>query len=78
MRISIGITIRIIIEGRITTGIICVRKIGITVRITIGFTITIRITIFQRTMTSGLTVFGKRGRQTHGWTHNMFFAHTTE
>jgi hypothetical protein len=28
-------------------------------------------------MTSGLTVVGKRGRQTHGRTHNMFFAHTT-
>jgi hypothetical protein len=79
-RISVGITIRII-GGRITTGIICIRKMGITMRITIGFkitiSITIRITILKRTMTSGLTVVGKQGRQTHGRTHNMFFAHTT-
>jgi hypothetical protein len=73
IRISVGITIRIIIGGRITTGIICIRKM----EITIGFTITIRITILKRTLTSGLTVVGKRGRQTHGRTHNMFFAHTT-
>jgi hypothetical protein len=52
-------------------------KMRITVRIKIGFTITISITILRRTITSGLTVVGKRGRQTHGWTHNMFFAHTT-
>jgi hypothetical protein len=77
IRISVGITTRIIIGGRITTGIICIRKMGITVRITIGFTITISITILKRTMTSGLTVVGKRGRQTHGRTHNMLFAHTT-
>jgi hypothetical protein len=54
---------------------------GITIRITIGFTITIsitiRITILKRTMTSGLTVAGKRGRHTHGRIHNMFFTHTT-
>jgi hypothetical protein len=37
---------------------------------------TIRITILKRSMTSGLNV-GKQGRQTHGRTHNMFFAHTT-
>jgi hypothetical protein len=49
MRITIGIRIRIsvgiiIIGGRITTGIICIRiKMGITTRITIGFTITIQI-----------------------------------
>jgi hypothetical protein len=81
MRISVGITIRIIIGGSITTGIICIRKIRITVRITIGFTITIsitiRITILKRTMTSGLTVVGKQDRQTHGRTRNMFFVHTT-
>jgi hypothetical protein len=81
IRISAGITIRIIIGGRITTGIICIRKMGITMRITIGFkitiSITIRITILKRTMTYGLTVVGKQGRQTHGRTHNMFFAHTT-
>jgi hypothetical protein len=29
IRIPVGITIRIIIGGRITTGIICIRKIGI-------------------------------------------------
>jgi hypothetical protein len=79
IRISVGITI-IIIGGRIT-GTICIRKMGITVRITIGFTITvsitIRITILKRTMTSGLTVVGKQGRQTHRRTINMFFAHTT-
>jgi hypothetical protein len=67
--ISVGITIRIIIRGRVTTGIICIRKMGITMRITIEFTITIsitiRITILKRTMTSGLTVVGNRGRQTH-------------
>jgi hypothetical protein len=54
---------------------------GITVRIKIGFTITIsittRITTLKRTITSGLTVVGKRCRQTHGRTHNVFFAHTT-
>jgi hypothetical protein len=44
IRISVGITIRIII-GRITTAIICIRKMGITMRIKIGFTITISITI---------------------------------
>jgi hypothetical protein len=69
------------IGGRITTGIICIRKMGITVRITIGFTIaisiTIRIIILKRPMTSGLTVVGKRGRPTHGRTHNMLFSHTT-
>jgi hypothetical protein len=77
IRISVGITIRIIIRGRIITGIICIRKMGMTVRITTGFTITISITILKRTMPSGLTFVGKRGRQTHGRTHNMFFAHTT-
>jgi hypothetical protein len=71
IRISVGITIRIIIGGRMTTGIICIRKMGITVRITITKSITIRITILKRTMTSGLTVVGKRGRQTHGRTHNI-------
>jgi hypothetical protein len=71
IRISVGITIRIIKGGRITTGIICIRKIGITV----GFNITIRIIILKGTMTSKLTVVGKQGRQTHGWTHNIFFAH---
>jgi hypothetical protein len=45
IRISVGITIEIIIGGRITTGIICIRKMVIIVRITIGFTITISITI---------------------------------
>jgi hypothetical protein len=44
IRISVGITIRIIIGERITTGTICIRKMGITVRITIGLTITISIT----------------------------------
>jgi hypothetical protein len=44
-RISVGITIRIIIGGRITTGIIRIRKMGITVIIKIGFTLTISITI---------------------------------
>jgi hypothetical protein len=39
------ITIRIIKGGRIKTGIICIRKMGITMRITIGFKITISITI---------------------------------
>jgi hypothetical protein len=81
IRMSVGITIRIIIGGRITTGIICIRKMEITVIIKIGFTITtsitIRITILKRTITSGLTVVGKRGRQTHGRTHNKFFAYTT-
>jgi hypothetical protein len=80
-RISVEITIRPIKGGRITTGIICIRKTGITMRMAIGFkitiSITIRITILKGTMTSELTVVGKRGRQTHGWTHNMFFAHTT-
>jgi hypothetical protein len=49
-------------------------KMGVTTRIIIGFTIiiTTRITTFKRTMTSGLTVVGKRGRQTHGRTHKMF------
>jgi hypothetical protein len=81
IRISVGITIRIIIGGRITTRIICISKMGITVIIKIGFTITIsitiRITILKSTITSGLTVVGKRDRQTHGRTHNMFFAYTT-
>jgi hypothetical protein len=71
-----------VIGGRITTGKICIRKMGITVRITIGFTITISITIriiiLKRTMTSGLTSVGKWGRHTHRWIHNMLFAHTTE
>jgi hypothetical protein len=57
------------------------KKNGKTIRITIGFTnttsITIRITILKRTITSRLTV-GKQGRQSHGRIHNMFFAHTTE
>jgi hypothetical protein len=44
IRISVGITIRII-GGRITTGIICIRKMGITVIIKIGFTITLSIII---------------------------------
>jgi hypothetical protein len=77
----VGITIRIIRGGRITTGIICIRiKMGVTTRIIIGFTITISITTritLKRTMTSGLTVVGKRGRQTHGPTHKMFFTHNT-
>jgi hypothetical protein len=80
IRRSVGITI-IRIGGRITTGMICIRKMVITMRITIGFkitiSITIRITILKRTMTSGLTVVGKQGRQTHGRAHTMFFAHTT-
>jgi hypothetical protein len=62
VRISVGITIRIIKGGRITTGIICIKKMGITVIIKIGFTIaisiTIRITILKRTITSGFTVVG--------------------
>jgi hypothetical protein len=33
-----------VIGGRTTTGIKCIRKMGITVRITTGFTITISIT----------------------------------
>jgi hypothetical protein len=45
IRVSVGITTRIIIGGRITTGIICIRKMGITMRITIGFKIIISITI---------------------------------
>jgi hypothetical protein len=78
----VGITIRIIIGGRITTGIICIKiEMEATTRIIIGFTITIsittRITTLKRTMTYGLTVVGERGRQTHGRTHNMFFTHTT-
>jgi hypothetical protein len=44
IRISVGITIRIIKGGRKTTGIICIRKMGKTMRITIGFKITISIT----------------------------------
>jgi hypothetical protein len=43
---------------------------GITIRITIGFTIktsiTTRITTLKRTVTSGLSIVGKRGRQTCG------------
>jgi hypothetical protein len=40
-----GNNIKIIIGGRITTGIICMRiKMGVTTRIIIGFTITISIT----------------------------------
>jgi hypothetical protein len=81
IRISVGITMRIIKGGRITTGITCIRKMGMTMRITIGFkitiSITIRMTILKRTMTSWLTAVGKQGRQTHRRTHNMFFAHTT-
>jgi hypothetical protein len=77
IRISVGTTIRIIIGWRITTGIICIRKMGITVIIKIGLTITISITILKRTITSWLTVVGKRGRHTHGRTHNMFSAFTT-
>jgi hypothetical protein len=68
---SVGIIIRIIIGGRITTGIICIRKMGITIGFTITISITTRITILKRIMTSGLTVVGKWGRQTHGRTHNM-------
>jgi hypothetical protein len=45
IRISVGTAIKIIIGGRITIGTICIRKMGITVRITIGFTIIISITI---------------------------------
>jgi hypothetical protein len=46
IRILVGITIRIIIGGRITTGIISIRiKIAITISITIEFTVTISITI---------------------------------
>jgi hypothetical protein len=76
------ITIKIIIGGRVTTGIIRIRiKMGVTTRIIVGFTITIstttRITTLKRTVTSGLTVVGKRGRQTHGRNHKMFFTHTT-
>jgi hypothetical protein len=76
------VTIKIIIGGRITTGIICIRiKMGVTRTIKIGFTITIsittRITTLKITMTSGLTVVGIQGRQTHGRTHKMFFTHTT-
>jgi hypothetical protein len=68
----------IIIGGRITTGIICIGiKMGVTPRIIIGFKIIISITTLKITMTSGLTVVGKRGRQTHGRTHKMFFTHTT-
>jgi hypothetical protein len=54
IRISVGITIRIIIGGRITTGITCTRKMGITVSITTGFTITINITV-RITDESGLS-----------------------
>jgi hypothetical protein len=82
IRISVRLTMRIIIGGTITTRITCIRKMGITMRITIRFPITISITILiiiilKRTMTSGLTVVAEQGRQTHGRTHNMFFAHTT-
>jgi hypothetical protein len=78
-----GITIKTIIGGRIATGIIiCIRiKMGITISVTIGLTITIsatiRITTLKETMTSGPTVVGKRGRQTHGRAHKMFFTNTT-
>jgi hypothetical protein len=41
----VGTTIRIIIGGGVTTGIICIRiKMGVTTRKIIGFTITISIT----------------------------------
>jgi hypothetical protein len=50
---------------------------GITVRIKIGFTVTIRITRLKTTMTTGLTVVGKQDRQTYRRTTNMFFAYTT-
>jgi hypothetical protein len=65
MRIRISVGIRIITEGRITTGIICIRKMGITVRIT-EFTITLSITILKRTMTSGLIDVVKQGRHMDG------------
>jgi hypothetical protein len=55
-------------------------KMGVTTRKIIGFTITsitTRITTLKRTMTSGLTVVVRWGRQTHGRTHKMFFTHTT-
>jgi hypothetical protein len=74
------ITIKIIIGGRITTGIICIRiKMGVTTIIIIRFTITVttRITTLKITVTSGFTVVGIQGRQTHGRTHKMFFTHTT-
>jgi hypothetical protein len=64
-----------------TIGIKIRIALTITMRITVGFTMTIsisiQITTLKRTVTSGLTVIGKQGRQTHGRTHNMFFAHTT-
>jgi hypothetical protein len=49
----VRITITIIIGGRITTGIICIRIMGITMRITIGFTITISKTIRITILTPG-------------------------
>jgi hypothetical protein len=48
IRISVGITI----EGRIT-GLICIRmKVGVTTRITVGFTITISITTMNNDIQS--------------------------
>jgi hypothetical protein len=80
-RISMGVTVRIVIEGRIRTGIIFIRiKMQITIKI-IQFTITVSKTIqrtmLKRTMPSGLTVVGKQDRQTHRQTHMLFFTHTT-
>jgi hypothetical protein len=73
--VGITITIRIII-ARVTAGIVCVRiKMGATTRIIIRFTTT-RKTTLKITMTSGLTVVVRRGRQTHGRTYKMFFTHT--
>jgi hypothetical protein len=54
MWVSVGITI-IIIGGGITTGIICVRiKMGIRVRLTVGFTVSVavQVTTLKRTVIS--------------------------
>jgi hypothetical protein len=82
IRKSMGITIRIIIGGRITGITICIRiKMGIAIKITMGLTMTISITIqiaiLKGTMTSEPTVVGKWGRHTHGQANKMDFAHTT-
>jgi hypothetical protein len=54
-------------------------RIKMGIRITIGLTKTINVTIttINGTITSGPTLLGQRGRQTHGRAHKLFFAHTT-
>jgi hypothetical protein len=75
IRMSVGITIRIIKGGRITTGIICIKN-GNNNENNNSIQNNNKYNNIKRTMTSWLTVVGKQGRQTHGRTHNMFFAHT--